>query len=222
MLLSWTSAKAQNQDGVQDNQENSLNRLLNMLNNLTDEQKAYARANWLVPPEAYDNKHDHPSSYVIYPNPSPETQSGIECAACSCAYLLRFYGEDVDGISLFQQPTFPCKYKDGAYPRCFKVLFDEQYTAYTAEYYTGTTDDLKNAISKGIPVIALTNTGKSLHYVPVVGYDDSHFFIQDSVEKYRNADDKAYNEAVDIETFDKKWNIPIESCQRLFVIVKKR
>lgn len=197
--------------------------MLNMLNNLTDEQKAYARANWLVTPEAYVNKHDHPSSFVIYPNPKPDTQSGNECAACSSAYLLRFYGEDVDGMTLYHQPTFPCKYDDGAYPKCFKVLFEEQRSNYTAEYYTGTIDDLKNAISKGIPVIALVSTGKTLHYVPVVGYDETHFFIQDSVEKYRNAADKeAYNKSVDIETFDKMWNIPIESCQRLFVVVKKR
>ena len=197
--------------------------MLNMLNNLTDEQKAYARANWLVTPEAYVNKHDHPSSFVIYPNPKPDTQSGNECAACSSAYLLRFYGEDVDGMTLYHQPTFPCKYDDGAYPKCFKVLFEEQRSNYTAEYYTGTIDDLKNAISKGIPVIALVSTGKTLHYVPVVGYDETHFFIQDSVEKYRNAADKeAYNESIEIETFDMMWNIPIESCQRLFVVVKKR
>ena len=223
MLFSWTSAQAQNQEDKQGNQENSLNKLLNMLNNLTDEQKAYARANWLVTPEAYVNKHDHPSSFVIYPNPKPDTQSGNECAACSSAYLLRFYGEDVDGMTLYHQPTFPCKYDDGAYPKCFKVLFEEQRSNYTAEYYTGTIDDLKNAISKGIPVIALVSTGKTLHYVPVVGYDETHFFIQDSVEKYRNAADKeAYNESIEIETFDMMWNIPIESCQRLFVVVKKR
>ena len=223
MLFSWTSAQAQNQEDKQGNQENSLNKFLNMLNNLTDEQKAYARANWLVTPEAYVNKHDHPSSFVIYPNPKPDTQSGNECAACSSAYLLRFYGEDVDGMTLYHQPTFPCKYDDGAYPKCFKVLFEEQRSNYTAEYYTGTIDDLKNAISKGIPVIALVSTGKTLHYVPVVGYDETHFFIQDSVEKYRNAADKeAYNESIEIETFDMMWNIPIESCQRLFVVVKKR
>ncbi len=223
MLFSWTSAQAQNQEDKQGNQENSLNKLLNMLNNLTDEQKAYARANWLVTPEAYVNKHDHPSSFVIYPNPKPDTQSGNECAACSSAYLLRFYGEDVDGMTLYHQPTFPCKYDDGAYPKCFKVFFEEQRSNYTAEYYTGTIDDLKNAISKGIPVIALVSTGKTLHYVPVVGYDETHFFIQDSVEKYRNAADKeAYNESIEIETFDMMWNIPIESCQRLFVVVKKR
>lgn len=221
-LLLPSFACAQNPEGVSGGQENSLEKLMVMLNTMTDEQKEFARANWLVAPEVYDNQQDHPSSYIVFPNPQPDTQTENECAACSSAYLLRFYGEDVDGVALYHQPSFPCKYKDGAFPKCFKVLFEEQYKAYTTEYYTGTTDDLKNAISKGVPVISLVFTGKTLHYVPVVGYDESHFFIQDSVEKYRNvADNKAYNESVDIETFDKMWNIPIESCQRLFVVVKK-
>ena len=221
LLLLTIAAQAQNKDVLSGNQDNSLNKLLNMLNNLTEEQKAYARANWLVAPESYINNHNHPLSYVIFPNPKPDTQNGNECAACSSAYLLRFYGEDVEGVSLYHQPTFPCKYEDGAYPKCFKILFEEQYTTFTTEYYSGTTDDLKNAISKGIPVIALVFNGRSLHYVPVVGYDESHFFIQDSVEQYRNTDNEAYNESIDIDTFDKMWNIPIESCQRLFVVVKK-
>ena len=94
---------------------------------------------------------------------------------------------------------------------------------YTTEYYTGTTDDLKDAVSQGVPVIALLlYNGRSMHYVPVVGYDESHFFIQDSVEKYRNVtDNKSYNEKVDIDKFDAMWNLPIESCHRLFVMVRK-
>ena len=224
MFLSWTSiAHAQNMGEMAGSEENTLNKLMSMLNTMTDAQKEYARANWLVVPKEYVNHHDHPSSFVIFPNPTPDTQKGNECAACSSAYLLRFYGEDVDGVSLYHQPSFPCKYGDGAYPRCFKVLFEEQYKNYTTEYFTGTTDDLKNAVSKGIPVIALVFTGKTLHYVPVVGYDETHIFIQDSVEKYRNAkDNKGYNEALDINTFDRMWNIPIEACQRLFVVVKKQ
>jgi len=223
MLLLWGSiAQAQVQEGQAANQGNALEKLTAMLNNMTDEQKAFARANWLEAPQPYTKNHNHPLSYVISPNPAPETQNGNECAACSSAYLLRFYGEDANGISLYQQPTFPCKYDGGAFPKCFKLLFEEQCKGYTADYYTGTTDDLKDAISQGLPVIVLLFKGKTLHYVPVVGYDETHFFIQDSSEKYRNVvNNKDYNESLDIETFDKSWNIPLEGCGRLFVIVKK-
>ena len=188
MLSFGTVVSAQNHEGQPGTQGNSLSKLMVMLDKMTDEQKAYARANWLVAPEAYVNQHDHPSSYVISPNPAPDTQSTCECSGCSSAYLLRFYGESVNGVELFNQSSFPCKHSEGAYPKCFKVLFEEQYGNYTAEYYTGTTDDLKNAVSKGIPVIVLLFNGKTLHYVPVVGYDVDHFFIQDSVDEYRNVD----------------------------------
>lgn len=223
-LIAWgSSVHAQTHDEALSGSGGSLDRLLTMLNNMTDEQKAYARANWLVAPEEYANTHDHPSAFVVSPSPTPDTQTGNECAACSSAYLLRFYGEDVNGVALYHQPTFPCKYDGGAFPRCFKILFEQQYLDYTTAYYTGTTDDLKNAVSRGIPVIALVFTGQTLHYVPVVGYDETHFFIQDSVEKYRNVTgNPAYNERIDTATWDKMWNIPIESCQRLFVVVNKR
>ena len=219
LLLLASPSHAQAPEGQQ---EDAISQLMTMLSNMTDEQKAYARDNWLVAPEPYVNLHDHPASYIIRPNPRPDTQTNNECAACSSAYLMRFFGEDADGVALYQQPTFPCKYSGGAYPKCFKILFEEQHQNYTTAYFTGTVDDLKNAISKGTPVITLVFTGKTLHYVPVVGYDESHFFIQDSVEKYRNvADNDDYNESVGIDLFDRMWNIPIESCQRLFVVVNK-
>ena len=224
MLSCGAAADAQNEEGQAVNQENSLSKLMVMLDNMTDEQKAYARANWLVTPKAYVNRHDHPSSYIISPNPAPDTQENYECSGCSSAYLLRFYGENVNGVELFNQQSFPCKHDEGAFPRCFKVLFEElKHADFTTEYYTGSTDDLKNAVSRGVPVIVLLFNGKTLHYVPVVGYDNNYFFIQDSVDEYRNVDDCAdFNRTVEVAKFDKMWDIPIESCQRLFVVVKKK
>ena len=216
-------APAQNQEAQPANEGNSLSKMMVMQDQMTDEQKAYARANWLEAPQPYVSQHKHPSKYIISPNPAPDTQTTFECAGCSSAYLLRFYGEDVNGVELFHQSTFPCKHSEGAYPKCFKVLFEEQYTDYTATYYTGTTDDLKDAVSQGTPVIVLLFNGKTLHYVPVVGYDEEHIFIQDSVDEYRNVDDsKDFNRSVETAVFDKMWNIPLESCERLFVIVRKK
>ena len=222
-FLCVSVSQAQNTETPSAEQGDQISKLLAVINNMTEEEKAFVRTNLMVEPIAYSNEHQYPPSYIIDPNPAPDTQTANECAGCCSAYLLRFYGEDVDGVWLYQQPSFPCKMADGAYTRCFKVLFEEQLKNYTTTYYTGTTDDLKDAVSQGVPVIVLLFTGKTLHYVPVVGYDESHFYIQDSVKKYRNvADNKAYNEAIAIDTFEKMWNIPLESCQRLFVIVKKQ
>ena len=195
--------------------------LLDKFSNMSEEEKAYAREHWLVAPEQYENDHNHPTSYIIQQAVAPDTQTGVECSGCASAYLLRFFGEDVNGVDLYHQSTFPCKHEQGAYPKCFKILFEEQYN-YITKYYTGTTDDLKNAVSKGTPVIVLLlYEGKITHYVPVVGYDEDNFYIQDSVDKYRNvSNNNTYNESVSIATFDSMWNIPLESCQRLFVMVE--
>ena len=216
-MLLWASvANAQNQDDF-------FSKVVELLNEMSDEEKAYVRENMLVVPAKYTASHNHPSSYLITPNPAPDTQTKVECAACSSAYLLRFYGETANGVELYHQDSFPYKYEGGAFPRCFKTFFEELHKGYTTEYYTGTTDDLKDAVSQGIPVIALLlYNRKSMHYVPVVGYDESHFFIQNSVEKYRNVkDNPSYNESLPIAQFDAMWNIPIECCQRLFVVVRK-
>lgn len=223
MLLCTTVASAQSQEGQPDGQESIFSKIVELLNEMTDEEKAYARENMLVAPAEYANSQNHPSSFMITPNPAPDTQNSIECAACSSAYLLRFYGEEANGVKLYNEEDFPCKYEGGAFPKCFKIFFEEQRKNYTTTYYTGTTDDLKDAVSQGVPVIALLlYNGRSMHYVPVVGYDESHFYIQNSVEKYRNvSDNKSYNEVLDIAKFDTMWNIPIESCKHLFVIVRK-
>ena len=216
------SRKNQKLENTVDNQENFLSRLEQKLSQMTEEEKTYARANWLVAPAKYPDNTNHPLSFMISPNPAPDTQTTFECAGCSSAYLLRFYGEDFNGVELYHQASFPCKHEMGAFPRCFKVLFEEQHKDYSTAYYTGTTDDLKSAISQGVPVIVLLSNGKSLHYVPVVGYDEANFYIQDSVDKYRNVrNNKACNRSIDINTFDTMWNIPIESCQRLFVVIRK-
>ena len=52
MLFCWAfPTYAQVTEGQSANQESSLSKFINSLNNMTDEQKAYARANWLVVPE---------------------------------------------------------------------------------------------------------------------------------------------------------------------------
>ena len=199
--------------------------LMERFANMSEEELAYAREHWLVQPMQYTSTNEHPTSFLITPNPAPETQGKYDCAGCASAYLMRFYGENINGVELYRSDSFPCKFAEGAYPKCFKILFEEQLKdkGYTAEYYTGTTEDLKNAVSQDVPVIVLAiYNDKSFHYVPVVGYDDTYFYIQDSVDEFRNiSNNKDYNQKLEINKFDAMWNIPLEWCQRLFVIIKK-
>ena len=60
MLSLASTASAQNQDGG-----GFLKKMEQMLSQMTDEQKAYARANWFEAPVPYNRKHIHPVAYMV-------------------------------------------------------------------------------------------------------------------------------------------------------------
>lgn len=188
---------------------------------LTDKEMEYAKANWIEVPAKYSAKTVHPESYVIARKDSKvETQHGFECGAVSIAYVLRHFGKNAEGIKMYRQKDFPCKFDMGTYPKVFKKYLEPK--GYKVNYYTGTIDDLKNCVSKGTPVIVLLQYPDGvLHYVPVVGYDSKYIYIQESVPRYRNDNHPAHNEKRTIEEFKKLWNVPIPYSSNLFVEIKK-
>ena len=136
------------------------------------------------------------------------------------AYVLRHFGKSVEGIKMYMQKDFPCKFDMGTYPKVFKKYLEPK--GYKVNYYTGTIDDLKNCVSKGTPVIVLLQYPDGvLHYVPVTGYDKSYIYIQESVPRYRTDNKPAYNEKRTIEEFKKLWAVPIPYSSNLFVEIIK-
>lgn len=188
---------------------------------LTDKEMEYAKANWIEVPAKYSAKTVHPKAYVIARKGSEvETQHGYECGAVSMAYVLRHLGEKANGIKMYRQKNFPCKFDMGTYPKVFKKYLEPK--GYKVNYYTGTIDDLKNCVSKGTPVIVLLQYPDGvLHYVPVVGYDSKYIYIQESVPRYRTDNKPVYNEKRTIEEFKKLWNVPIPYSSNLFVEIIK-
>lgn len=188
---------------------------------LTDKEMEYALENWIEVPVKYKAKNVHPESYIINSKGSKvETQHGYECGAVSMAYVLRHFGKSVEGIKMYMQKDFPCKFDMGTYPKVFKKYLEPK--GYKVNYYTGTIDDLKNCVSKGTPVIVLLQYPDGvLHYVPVTGYDKSYIYIQESVPRYRTDNKPAYNEKRTIEEFKKLWAVPIPYSSNLFVEIIK-
>lgn len=188
---------------------------------LTDKEMEYALENWIEVPVKYKAKTVHPESYIINSKGSKvETQHGFECGAVSIAYVLRHFGKNAEGIKMYRQKDFPCKFDMGTYPKVFKKYLEPK--GYKVNYYTGSVEDLKNCVSKGTPVIVLLQYPDGvLHYVPVVGYDSKYIYIQESVPRYRNDNHPAHNEKRTIEEFKKLWNVPIPYSSNLFVEIKK-
>lgn len=133
-------------------------------------------------------------------------QKGNQCAAFSSAYVFRHWGDEKNGSDLYREITG--KLKDGSvYPKGITKLF-RRY-GFSVKYCAGNLNALKNEVSRGNPVIVLIRSavGKSsLHFVPVVGYDEQNIFIADSVEKLSNCAEPFYNRKIPTAEFKRLWN----------------
>lgn len=144
--------------------------------------------------------------FIIARENRMDFQNGNECAAFSSAYVLRHWGIEENGISLYER--IPGKRRDGTvYPAGIRKLLAGY--GFRTRYCAGTLSSLKREIAKGNPVIVMLRTyaGKSwLHYVPVVGYDEKYIFIAESFRELVNCEEAHYNRKVTIEEFKRLWN----------------
>lgn len=133
-------------------------------------------------------------------------QNGNECAAFSSAYVLRHWGIEANGTSVYE--NISGKRRDGTvYPAGIRRLLLEY--GFRTRYCIGTLSAMKRDVAKGNPVIVLLKTyaDKSwLHYVPVIGYDEKYIFIAESFRDLVNCDEGCYNRKVTIKEFKRLWN----------------
>lgn len=133
-------------------------------------------------------------------------QNGNECAAFSSAFVLRHWGIEANGTSLYERISG--KRRDGTvYPAGIRRLLSGY--GFRTRYCVGTLGALRREVARGNPVIVLLRTyaGKSwLHYVPVIGYDEKYIFIAESFRELVNCDEGCYNRKVTIEEFKRLWN----------------
>lgn len=156
------------------------------------------------------NKKNVPETFMITNENYFDYQSGLECSAFSSAYILRHFGKEADGVELFR--NFPGKVPDGGVsPNGIETFFDER--GYKAEFIiNGTIEDLKEEVSKGVPVIVFIRVNQQevyTHYVPLVGYDNEYFYFAESLPYMANCKeivDVSYNRKTKISEFDELWN----------------
>ncbi len=160
------------------------------------------------------NLEDHitlPEAYMIEASNQFDYQSGTECSAFASAYLLRHYGEEADGMELYE--TYPGKISGGVMPDGIVTFFNE--IGYEAEYVTdGTIDDLKKELLMGAPVIVFIHVAvpytstHNTHYLPLVGYDSEYFYFAESLTYLANCKeekDLLYNRKTEISSFELLW-----------------
>lgn len=170
-------------------------------------------------PKRYKATGETPESFMITKNNHAESQGRNQCAAFASAFVLRHYDENVTGSALYK--NYPGKRSNGTInPRGIDDFFDST-KKYDAVFNKGSVDDLKNAISKGVPPIVFIKCTGGSHYVPVVGYSKDYFYFQESVPSFRNDSEKYYNRKVTIEEFKKLWHPGYPFCSNMFMLIKK-
>lgn len=144
--------------------------------------------------------------YLVSKRNRIDLQSGLECSAYASAFLLRHFGIEASGAELYREITG--KRGDGTvYPKGVRKLLAQH--GLNAIYCTGSLNTLKNEVSKGNPVIVFIRVRpgeKWLHYVPVVGYDEGHIFLADSLEELTGGKKGIYNRKIEAKDFLELWN----------------
>ena len=148
----------------------------------------------------------HTEQFVITKENRIDMQKGFQCSAFSTAYVLRHFDMEVDGGTLYS--VMPHKMKSGyVYP---KGVYDMLRSyGMKVKYCRGNLNALKVDLQKGNPVIVMIRVQKDkdwLHYVPVVGFDEEHVFLAESLSELINCKNVLYNRRLRNEEFMQLWN----------------
>lgn len=135
-----------------------------------------------------------------------DSQTGFKCSAYSSAFILRSWGKEAQGDSIYE--IMPDKMEDGyVYPK--GIISFLQGKGFNVGYHIGNLDALKNEVAKGHPVIVMIKIRPDkdwLHYVPVIGYSSDSIYIAESIPELCNVVGKKYNRSISTGDFEALWN----------------
>lgn len=127
-------------------------------------------------------------------------QTDGKCAAYAAAYLLRHFGEDADGEALFPELKRPLGFTPAS--SIAEVLTRHGHPARACR---GSLDTLKQRLAEGQPVIVFLRIPGDTHYAVVVGYDEQHVYLADSLAENANAADTRYDRVLETAAFEALW-----------------
>lgn len=144
--------------------------------------------------------------FIIEDSTRIDSQTGFKCSAFSSAFILRHWGNEAHGDSIYE--IMPDKMNDGyVYPK--GILSFLKNNGFTIGYHIGNIAALKNEVAKGHPVIVMIKIRPDrdwLHYVPVVGYSADSIYIAESIPELCNVSGKKYNRNISTRDFVELWN----------------
>lgn len=146
---------------------------------------------------------------------------GNEGFAYSAAYVMRFFNCEAHGDRLKQ--NFPGMIMNGlVLPRGICTFFKRQ--GFTIDYYRGTLSTLRQRVSEGVPVIVLIHASAfdhTLHYVPVIGYDEEYFYLAESISYLQNCKGDSFSRRLTYQEMYLLWNVANQPCRFSYFVIRK-
>ena len=152
------------------------------------------------PKDAVEAFHYPPEFFCANAENRIDCQADGKCAAYAAAYLLRHFGEDADGETLFPELKRPLGF---APANSIVDVFERR--GYQAKACHGSLDTLKQRLTAGTPIIVFIRILGDTHYAVVTGYDEQHIYLADSLAENANAADARYNRVLTTEDFEAVW-----------------
>ena len=142
-------------------------------------------------------------------------QTDGKCAAYAAAYLLRHFGEETDGEVLFPELK-----RTLGFVSANSIVDVFARHGYQAEAFHGNVGTLKQRLAEGNPIIVFIRIPGDTHYAVVVGYDEQHIYLADSLAENANASDTRYNRVLTTEEFKVVWKTGALLPDNIYIVVK--
>lgn len=171
----------------------------------------------------YQNTQESIPETFMVPEPVRIDRNGSnQCYSYCMAMIYRALGDKkADGAKIHKK--FEKKYGGGRVNADVICRFINESDEYEATLYTGTIDNLKDCLSKGVPVMFLGRMSiedPSYHYMTVTGYDEDKVYIADSY--LFEIENEYYNRAVSYDYFSYMWDLELEGYNNIFVEITKK
>lgn len=150
--------------------------------------------------------HVEKENYMLPVAVRVDMQTDFKCSAFSCAYVMRHWGNEAYGDSIYGE--IPYKMADGyVYPK--GILSYLRDNGYEVGYHIGNLAALKNEIYGGHPAIVMIRIRPDrdwLHYVPVVGYTTDSIYVAESISELCNSYGHSHTRSIATAEFERLWN----------------
>jgi len=177
---------------------------------------------FLLPFPQYDPiSSGYPLSFHISKENKFEKQGHHQCAAFSTAFILRNFGEEVNGSQTYKEMSYEIPFLGWVLPKGV-VAYIKSY-GLNPVIFKGTITTLKSRLAQGEPLIVILGEGfRWQHYMTLVGYNSSEkeIYFFDSEREFDENGNLPGNCTFNEEYFLTLWDNGLPIFNHIYIAVQ--